>query len=194
MPKFSYGVPSQFLLLHHITMDAGDYDFIQIVLGGRAKASATNGSVAGVISQTLAAEDALKPVVTIYVCAKEASRALKRTKTTPLVFELLSKDKGKLVDGTGKQIPFSWVPGDLEEPSLDIDAIFPDPESENIQPRQFFQMPFYALRDMVKVLEGLNVQEFNMMFCGEKDPSVSHYTEYCNGAGEVQASFVSIVR
>mgnify|MGYP003639594073 CR=1 FL=1 len=193
MPKYSYEVPSQFLLLHHITMSVGDYDFIQIVLGGRAKASATNGSVAGVISQTLAAGDALKPVVTIYVCAKEASRALKRTKTTPLVFELLSKDKGKLVDGTGKQIPFSWEPGDLKEPSLDIDAIFPDPESENLQPKQYFQMPFYALNGMVKVLEGLNVQTFNMLFCGDKDPSVSHYTSYCEKAGEVNSSFVSVV-
>ena len=193
MPRFCYDLPDKFLLLHHITMDAGDYEYIQIVLGGRCKASATNGSVAGVMSQTLAAKDVLKPVTTIYIKAKEAAKAFKRSKNKPLLFELYSTDKGKLFDGSGEEVKFSWKPGNLEEPSIDIDTIFPNPDSENKKPKQFFQLPFYVMRDLVKVLEGLKVQHFNMLFCEDGDPSVSHYTSYCEGSGEVQASFVTVV-
>ena len=104
MPRFCYDLPDKFLLLHHITMDAGDYEYIQIVLGGRCKASATNGSVAGVMSQTLAAKDVLKPVTTIYIKAKEAAKAFKRSKNKPLFLSCTVQTKVSCLMGVERKL------------------------------------------------------------------------------------------
>ena len=193
MPRYTYTVPKSFMLLHHITMDVGAYDYIQITVGGKAKASATNGVVAGVISQTLTACDVLKPVKTFYITKYHADEALNILECTDRVIEFEYKGEDASVlylkDDSGDRhyLPFTWEPQDKH--SFDIDDLFPDPDIN--EPRPAVRMPLYAMRAVMEILEGMNVQELNFLFCAEGKPALSHYTSYCEQVGELQSSFVT---
>ena len=189
MPKYTYEIPAGFLLLHNLTTNAGSFDYIKIVVGCKSKASATNGAVAGVISQTMASKDMLKPVKTLYIKSKEASKAFRKTKGKPLVFEFQGSNKSKLLNHEGVKVPFSWTPGDKEEPTVDVDNLFPDPDIN--EPRKFVRMPLYAVKNITKILDALNVQEINFLFCDQGEPAVSHYVKDCMYGGELQLSFVT---
>ena len=142
MPKYTYEIPAGFLLLHNLTTGAGSFDYIKIVVGCKSKASATNRAVAGVIAQTMASKDMLKPVKTLYIKSKEASKAFRKTGGKPLVFEFQGDTKSKLLNHEGVKVPFSWKPGDKEEPTIDVDDLFPDPEIN--EPRKVVRRPLYA--------------------------------------------------
>lgn len=193
MPKYIYTVPKSFMLLHHITMDVGPYDYIQVTVGGKAKASATNGVVAGVISQTLTACDVLKPVKNFYITKYHADEALNILECTDRVieFEYKGEDNSSLYlkDDSGDkfEIPFEWRLE--EEHKFDVDDLFPDPDLN--EPIPAVRMPLYAIRAVSEILVGLNVQELNFFFCAKGEPAVSHYTSYCEQVGELQTSFVT---
>lgn len=180
MAIYTYQIPYQLMLLHHLTGKVASLEYLEITVGSQCIGRASNGAVAGVLKETFKPDQALQPVQTIYIDKKSAKGIHK--KKGKLLFILNTNGPMELFDSDGIPIPFLT---ELDCPVLvNYEDLFP--ENEGI--RSFAKFPLYAVNRMASVLRGLNEQHINFTFYEEGDPAVSEYDN-----GNIKASFVTVM-